>query len=100
LDINAALMELAPDRASGWIHRAYALRRAPGGGLKVAADSLRLSLVKFPNEPVIPYNLACYACHLGQLKEALAWLEQAFAMGNARKVRLRELVECLISFLR
>jgi hypothetical protein len=28
---------------------------------------------------------------LGHLKEALAWLEKAFAMGNAKAIKLRAL---------
>ena len=35
-DIGRALVELLPDQSISWINRAYALRRAPGGGLQAA----------------------------------------------------------------
>src|SRR5438874_2082332 len=44
------------DRASGWLHRAYALRRAAGGGLQAAWDALIPAVDRFPQEATIPYN--------------------------------------------
>jgi Flp pilus assembly protein TadD len=46
---------------------------------------------KFPDDATIRYNLACYACQLGRLDQARAWLEKAFALGNARKMKLMAL---------
>src|SRR5215469_16143902 len=40
LDVAQKLMQGAPERASGWLNRAYALRRAPDGGLAKAWDAL------------------------------------------------------------
>ena len=54
----------APDDSAGWLHRAYALRRVDGGGLAQAWDALLPAAEKFPTEPVIAYNLSCYACQL------------------------------------
>jgi len=34
--------------------------------------------VKFPREPAIPYNLACYYCQLGEIEKAKRYLEKAF----------------------
>src|SRR5947207_11581028 len=39
-DAANLLLSKAPERASGWIHRAYALRRSPAGGLQKAWDAL------------------------------------------------------------
>jgi|ERR1043166_2399099 tetratricopeptide (TPR) repeat protein len=69
----------APERASGWLHRAYAKRRVPGGGLDPAWEALRPAFEKFPDEPIIPFNLACYAAQAGRLDEALDWLQRAIA---------------------
>jgi len=77
-EIAAALLKLAPDCHSGWLHLAYSARRATGGGLQTAYDVLRPAAAKFPHVPTIPYNLACYTCQLGRLKEAWDWLEKAF----------------------
>src|SRR6266487_2080763 len=62
LVVACALVEAAPERPSGWLHRAYALRRVKNGGLQAAWDALLPAFDKFPGEPTIAYNLACYAC--------------------------------------
>jgi len=77
LEVAEILLRVAPDRASGWLNRAYALRRANGGGLQRAWDALRPGYDKFPKAEVIPYNLACYAAQMGRLDEAWEWLHKA-----------------------
>ncbi len=37
------------------------------------------------------YNLACYECQLGNLKEAREWLKQAFNLGDAKQMKLAAL---------
>jgi hypothetical protein len=37
------------------------------------------------------YNLACYESQLGRLEQAKNWLEKAFALGDARKLKLAAL---------
>jgi hypothetical protein len=93
---NAAelLLVKAPERASGWIHRAYALRRAPGGGLQKAWDALRPAFEKFPAESTIPYNLACYAAQSDRLDEAWEWLHKAMtAAGDINHIKQRALAD-------
>jgi hypothetical protein len=36
---------------------------------------------------VIPYNLACYACQLGDLDDARRWLERAVALRSRADLR-------------
>jgi hypothetical protein len=48
---------------------------------------------KFPKEPIIRYNLVCYACQLGDLKGAKEWLKKAFGTGNPTKMKLMALEE-------
>ena len=74
--------QAAPDDSSGWLHRAYALRRVENGGLPQAWDALLPAMEKFPTEPVIAYNLACYACQLNQLTDARKWLQRAVKIGG------------------
>jgi predicted Zn-dependent protease len=81
------LLQQAPDRASGWLHQAYALRRVPSGGLQAAWDALIPAFDKFPKEPVISYNLACYACQLNQLDLARSWLARAQSVGGKDVIR-------------
>ena len=71
------LIERAPGRAVGWVHRAYALRRMPGGGLRHAWAALLPATERFPKLFLIPYNLACYAAQMGDLEEAWEWYERA-----------------------
>jgi len=88
------LLVNAPERASGWIHRAYALRRAPGGGLQKAWEALRPAFEKFPGESVIPYNLACYAAQSDRLDEAWDWLHKAMdAAGDVNEIKRRALAD-------
>lgn len=87
------LIQLDPTRASAWLHRAYAIRRVRGGGVGAAWDALLPAVQKFPNEPTIPYNLACYACQLGQLDEARQWLLRAGTMGEGAKIKTMALAD-------
>jgi Flp pilus assembly protein TadD len=87
-----ALVGIAPERSSGWIHRAYALRRVKSGGLQLAWAALRPAFEKFPKEDVIPYNLACYAAQSGRLDEAWDWLHKAMeAAGDVKGIKERAL---------
>jgi hypothetical protein len=36
LDIASAIVKMAPDRVSGWVDKAFSLRRANGGGIEKA----------------------------------------------------------------
>ena len=82
LEIAEQELKSAPGESSGWLHRAYALRRVSNGGLLQAWDALLPAAEKFPAEPVIAYNLSCYACQLQQLDIARHWLRCAVAAGQ------------------
>lgn len=83
----------APDESSGWLHRAYALRRIEGGGLEQAWDALFPAAGKFPDEPVIAYNLACYACQLNDLDAARVWLKCAIKADGKDAIRKMALAD-------
>lgn len=83
LDLRAA----APERPSGWIHHAYALRRTRHGSIEEAWKVLHMAHELFPAEPVIPYNLACYACQLGRLDEGMDWFREALRIGHKTTLR-------------
>jgi uncharacterized protein HemY len=93
LAIGELLVALEPERASGWIHCAYAMRRAEGGGLTRARETLLAAADKFPEEPVIPYNLACYAAQLGELDEARRWLRVAMDRGGFQMIQTMALAD-------
>jgi hypothetical protein len=88
LAIAETLVRVAPERASGWLHQAYALRRIPGGGVQRAWDVLRPAYDKFPKAEVIPFNLACYAAQLGRPDEAWEWLHESMeAAGDVDAIK-------------
>ena len=87
LEAARALVETAPNRSSGWLHQAYALRRVKGGGLSQAMACLLPAAEKFPKEPVIAFNLSCYACQMGEFEQALIWLEVALKRGDKEHIR-------------
>lgn len=77
----------APDRASGFLHLAYAVRRAPEGSVRKAWETLLPAFDKFPKVPIISFNLSCYACQLNQLEAARVWLRRAFLIGGKDKMK-------------
>jgi tetratricopeptide (TPR) repeat protein len=87
LRVAQMLVHRAPERSSGWLHRAYALRRVPEGGLQQAWEALLPASDKFPEEPTIPFNLCCYACQMQQLDVARHWLQRALAIGGKAKIK-------------
>jgi tetratricopeptide (TPR) repeat protein len=87
LDIANQLVEKAPRRASGWLHRAYALRRAKGGGVEAAWNALLPAYKQFTDEATIPYNLSCYACQMRKLDEARTWLDLAVKAGGRKQIK-------------
>ena len=84
LAIAETLCQAAPESSFGGIHRAYCLHELKR--TKEAWDILLPLAEKFPEEWLICYNLACYACQLGQLTEARAWLMRAIERGDPREI--------------
>jgi len=91
LEAARALLTVAPERSSGWLHQAYALRRVPQGSLQQAWDALLPAYEKFPKESTIPYNLACYACQMDQLDTARTWFKRALAIGGEERIQIMAL---------
>ena len=58
LDIASTIVKIASDRVWGWVHKAYALRRATGGGIEKAKPVLLEAAKLFPDDDIIQYNLA------------------------------------------
>lgn len=90
-EIARAIVSEMPDFAGGWLHLSYATRRATGGSVQAAWDVLFPVAKKFPGVPLISYNLACYACQLGQKDVARQWLQNAFVAGDAARFKLMAL---------
>ena len=69
------------------------LRRVNGGGLSQAWDALLPAAKKFPSEPVIAYNLSCYACQMRQLDIARHWLHRAVLVGRKESIKKMALAD-------
>ena len=93
LQVARALVERAPERAAGWILQAYALRRSRNGGLEQAWEALRPAVDRFPRQPIIPFNLACYSCQMHRLEEARSWLARAAQIGGQAGIQQMALAE-------
>jgi Flp pilus assembly protein TadD len=86
LAVAIALVEVAPQRLIGWIHRSYALHELRR--TSEAAKLLTPAVALFPDDWLIRYNLACYASQLGNQVEARDWLQKAFKLGNKKEIEL------------
>jgi len=87
--IAHGLVAMAPEESKGWINRSialHALKRTPE-----AWCSLLTASQKFPKNPVIAYNLACYASQLGHLEDANQWLLKAFKLEPASQLKAASL---------
>jgi predicted Zn-dependent protease len=85
LGVARRLIEVLPDDPAGWIQQSFALHelrrtREAWGALSSVAQ-------KHPGVSVIPYNLACYTCQLGWMREARRWLAAAMKMGGQEEIR-------------
>lgn len=82
--VAAELARQAPDNVLSWIHWAYSLHELKR--TQEAWDILLPVAAKFPDEFLIRYNLACYACQLGQRDEARRWLKDAIKLVGVKPI--------------
>ena len=75
----------APAEPLGWIHLSYALHELKR--TQEAWDNLIAIVEDFPKEPTMRYNLACYACQMGDLPAARRWLRKTFALGRKKETQ-------------
>ncbi len=88
IEIGNTLVEIKSGELSCWIRRSYALHKLKR--TKEAYDKLKPALDIFEGEWLHLYNLACYTCVLGNVKEARELIETAIELGG-NAVRLRAL---------
>jgi Flp pilus assembly protein TadD len=94
------LARTMPGEPAAWTKLAYATRRKPGGGIPRAKEILAAARRLFPAEMLIPYNLACYECQLGNLALARALLREAFQLGNPAQLKQMSLSDTDLEPLR
>ncbi len=80
-DCAADYARRAPEEAAAWITWAYATRRADS--ITGAQKVLLAAIPHHPANGTIQFNLACYACQLGELADARHHLDLAIALDKA-----------------
>jgi Flp pilus assembly protein TadD len=80
IEVASHLVEVEPENAAWWINLAYATRRAES---VERAEAVLLRAHKLhPDNVIIAFNLACYACVTGRLDAAKLHLEHAIEIDN------------------
>jgi uncharacterized protein HemY len=85
VELAGKVIQTAPEHVNGYIHKAYALHELKR--TQEAWDLLFPVAEKFPKDPTVKYNLACYGTQLGRLWEAEQWIKLAFTVGNEKDLR-------------
>ena len=85
VELAQELTKLSPDLEQGWGNFGNSLYWA--GQTQEAYVCVKPVLDRFPKNPILRYNLACYACQLGHLEEAMFWLEKAFEVGDPKRLK-------------
>ena len=88
-EVACSLTLMLPENSFGWIHRAYSLHEL--GRTQEAWNVLHPKVDKFSDQYIISYNLACYACRLGNMNDSLRWLEKAIGLAGKKEIRVMAL---------
>ena len=84
LETARALASAVPQEPDGWVKQSYSLhelkRTSEAWGKLLEVED------KFSRVSIIPYNLACYACQLGDQPEALRRLAVAIRIGGKEQI--------------
>jgi hypothetical protein len=76
---------VAPQSSYGWLCHVVCLDKM--GRTKEAYDMTLPLLEKLPHEFFVPYNLACFACRLGNREDAWNWVQRAFPLASLAKFK-------------
>lgn len=83
-DIAVAVTRACPKNPIGWIHQSYCLHEM--NRTQDAWDLLHPVAERFPEDVTVAYNLACYACRLGNLSQARRWIQRAIRLRNKKEI--------------
>lgn len=82
-----------PEAVESWVHRSYAARRHTGGSIPEAYSLLEPALERFPAEPILHYNLACYLAQMSREEEAWLRFRRALEVGDPIEFRAMALAD-------
>jgi tetratricopeptide (TPR) repeat protein len=89
LEIAEILADLIPRQSVAWLFLAASLNSL--GQTEEAYETLIEVVEDFPDDPAIPYQLACYGCTLNLLDDAQGWLEEAFQKDGGKELKMMAL---------
>jgi predicted Zn-dependent protease len=88
-EVARHLTEIEPGEPAHWTDKAWAERRHLG--IPIAESTLLLARLRFPQEAIIHYNLACYAAVQGKLDHAKESLSRALELDpSLKEIALRD----------
>ena len=82
LRIADRLVKDWPGEPTGWIDRSFALHELER--TREAYDNLLSVVGRFETISTLPYNLACYACQLGDHVDAMTWFLKTRDVGDGQ----------------
>ena len=85
LNTARELIAIARDEPDGWIKQSYSLHELKR--TREAWEALVAVESRFPKVSIIPYNLACYACQIGNHAEAMERLARAIRIGGKGQIK-------------
>ena len=85
VEIAGELIRIDPGRVNGWVNQSYSLHEL--GRTREAFDALKAVVARFPKDSIVPYNLACYACQLGDQAAAQNWILMATRLRPKEEIR-------------
>ena len=89
VEIASTLTKLNPEDEQAVVNLGNALYFS--GRTQDAFDCVGGVMERFPKNPILRYNQACYAAQLGRLEEAKRWLEKAFELDDKKELKLMAL---------
>jgi len=98
LEMAQAVRHMLPENAWGYFHLAFALHELKR--TQEAYDTVVPIVGQFPDDYLMRFNLACYACQLGKQEEALDWLKKAADLAGDIDIRKQALEDPDLTSLR
>jgi tetratricopeptide (TPR) repeat protein len=83
VELAEAILKMAPKNSFAWMRRSFALHELKR--TQEALEKLLPAADHFPKVIVIPYNLACYECVLGNINQAKTRLLGAFHLAHKQR---------------
>ena len=89
VEIASSLTRMMPDDEQAVANLGNSLYFS--GRTQEAFDCVSGVMKRFPKNPILRYNLACYACQLGMMDVAKMWLGEAFELDEKKELKLMAL---------